>query len=265
MVHSVEELRLLVTGMQQAGVVDDVEARIAGRAFQFGEVTVGELMTPRTEVAGVPLDTQPDAALDAALASGHNRLVAYDGSIDNVEGVVHLRDLVTAQRNASSNLRSILRPVLIAPATRPADELLEEMRRQRLQLAVVLDEYGGTAGIVTLENLFEALVGRIRHEVIALDDATRALDVVHEPDGSLLLEGLTRIEELEEVADVQVAPKRRAEVDTVGGLVMAELGRLPRVGDEVALDSRRLRVEALDGRRVAAIRVLPGEDALPRG
>jgi len=261
MVHGVEELRLLVTGMQQAGVVDDVEARIAGRAFRFGEVTVEELMTPRTEVAGIQLDASLDTALDAALESGHSRLIAYDRSIDNIEGVVHLRDLVIAQRNGTPDLPTILRPVLVAPATKPADELLEEMRRQRRQLAVVLDEYGGTAGIVTLENLFEALVGRIPDEKTALDHAT--VEVLPEPDGSVLLEGLTRIEELEEVAAVQVPPKRRAEFDTVRGLVMAELGRLPRVGDEVELDSRRLRVEALDGRRVAAIRLLPGQDPSP--
>jgi putative hemolysin len=247
LVHSVEEVRLLVSGMQRAGVVDPVEARIARRAFQFGEVTVSELMTPRTEVAGVPTGTTPDVAISEALASSHNRLVVYDGSMDNITGVVHLRDLVAAERIGAPDFRAAVRPALIAPATKPADELLEEMRAEGRQLAVVLDEYGGTAGIVTLENLVEALVGRIEEAPLASHKAT---------DGSVVLDGLTRLDEFEELTDVRIDPGRRAEVDTLGGLVMAELDRLPQVGDEVAIDGARLRVEALDGRRVATVRLV---------
>lgn len=257
MVHSVAELRLLVTGMQRAGVVDDVEARIAGRAFQFGDVSVGELMTPRTELASVPVDSEIDAAVEVAVAKGHNRLVVYDGTIDNIIGVVHLRDLIGAQRTGATDPSVVLRSVLVTPSTKPADELLEEMRAEGRQLAVVIDEYGGTAGIATLENLLEALVGSIREEQIARDDAPPPhVDVVREADGSLLLDGLTRLEEFEELTEVRVPPSIRAEVDTVGGLVMAELGRVPDPGDEVALDGHRLRVVALDGRRVAAVRLL---------
>src|SRR5262249_62202812 len=164
------------------------------------------------------------------------------------------RDLVATQSKGSRVVRPVVRPVLIAPATKPAGELLEEMRARRRQLAVVLDEYGGTAGIVTLENLFEALVGPIHEEKGSDDDRDSGVDVVPEPDGSLILDGLTRLEELEELTDVRVHPDRRAEVDTIGGLVMAELGRVPKPGDEVALGGYRLRVEAVDGRRVAAVR-----------
>jgi CBS domain containing-hemolysin-like protein len=256
-VHTVDEVRLLLTGMQQAGVVDHVEARIAGRAFQFGEITIGELMTPRTELAAAGLQASMDQALDVAVNSGHNRLVLYDGSIDNIIGMTHLRELVSAQRAGVSDLRSVLRPVLIAPATKPADELLEQMRIDRRQLAVVLDEYGGTAGIVTLENLFEALVGPIHEEDAAWDDSVHAPQPLLEADGSVVLDGLTRLDELEELTAVRVPARRRAEVDTIGGLVMAELGRMPNAGDEVAVDGHRLRVEALDGRRVAAVRLLP--------
>jgi putative hemolysin len=256
LVHSVEEVRLLVTGMQLAGVVDDVEARIAGRAFQFGDVSVGELMTPRTELAGVPVDSDIDSVIDVAVTHGHNRLVVYDGTIDNIIGVVHLRDLVAAQRTGATDPSVVLRSILATPSTKPADELLEEMRAEGRQLAVVIDEYGGTAGIATLENLFEALVGSIREENLTRDDTAHA-DAVREADGSLLLDGLTRLEEFEELTDVRVPPSIRAEVDTVGGLVMAELGRVPDPGDEVALDGHRLRVVALDGRRVAAVRLLP--------
>src|SRR6266542_4002128 len=260
MVHSVDELRLLVTGMQEAGVVDQVEARIAGRAFRFGEITAGELMTPRTEIDGIPVSATLEQALGAALASAHNRIIVYENSLDDVIGVVHLRDLVRAERSGdSSDLRALVRPVLHVPASKPADTLLEEMRVSRKQLAVVIDEFGGTAGIVTLENLIEALVGRIEEEPSssAPHGPTYPSDPIAEEDGSLVLDGLTRIDELEELAGVRVDPTARAEVDTVGGLIMATLDRLPQVGDEVVVDGHLLRVEALDGRRVAAVRLGP--------
>jgi len=257
MVHSVDELRLLVTGMQRAGVVDQVEARIAGRAFQLGDVTVGELMTPRTEVDGVPAHAALEQALNTALQSGHNRLVVFEGSLDDVLGVVHLRDLVRAVRSGATELRPLIRPALVVPASKPADALLEEMRATRRQLAVVVDEYGGTAGIATLENLLEALVGRIDVEPTTADGSTAGPEPLVEADGSVVVEGLTRLDELEEVAGVRADPSLRAEVDTVGGLVMATLGRIPNVGDEIVVEDRVLRVDALDGRRVAAVRVLP--------
>ena len=253
MVHSVDELRLLVTGMQQAGVVDDIEAKIAGRAFRLGERTVGELMTPRTEVDAVPASATVKAALDTALDSGHSRLIVYDGSLDQVLGFVLLRDLVRAHLAGSHELPVLIRPVLVTPGSRPADSLLEEMRASRRQLAIVVDEYGGTAGIVTLENLIEALVGRIAAEP---DGALSAPGIDPDADGSMLLDGLTRLDELEELTGVPVVPDLRDEVDTVGGLVMASLGRIPHIGDVVAFGPRSLRVEGLDRRRVTAVRLL---------
>jgi CBS domain containing-hemolysin-like protein len=127
------------------------------------------------------------------------------------------------------------------------------MRASRRQLAVVVDEYGGTAGIVTLENLIEALVGRIAAEP---DGALSAPGIDPDADGSMLLDGLTRLDELEELTGVPVVPDLRDEVDTVGGLVMASLGRIPHIGDVVAFGPRRLRVEGLDRRRVTAVRLL---------
>jgi CBS domain containing-hemolysin-like protein len=252
MVHSVEELRYLVTGMQQAGVVDTIEARIAGRAFQFGDVTVGELMTPRTEVDGVPDTASVEAALAAALSSGHSRLIVFHSSLDDVQGFVLLRDLVSAQRAGRTDLAELLRPAPVVPGTRPADAVLEDLRAARQQLAIVIDEYGGTAGIVTLENLVEALVGPIYHEDDAVASPTH--DPVPEPDGTLVFDGLTRLDELQERTKLRIDPRLREEVDTVGGLVMAALGRVPEMGDEVEVDGHVLRVEALDGRRVAAVR-----------
>jgi putative hemolysin len=243
MVHSVEELRLLVTGMRQAGVVEDAEARIATRAFGFGDLTAGSLMTPRTEMEAVPVTTPLDQLLALAERTRHSRLPVYEGSTDNVLGVLQVRDLFK-HRNAPAEafrLQTIVRPVLMVPESKHADDLLEEMRANRRHIAVVVDEYGGTAGLVTLEDLMEALVGRIEEEPAEGDAAG---DGEPEPDGSALLDGLMRLEEFEEIAGVRLDEEVHDEVDTLGGLVPTVLGRFPEVGEEVTVAGRTLRVEA---------------------
>jgi CBS domain containing-hemolysin-like protein len=144
--------------------------------------------------------------------------------------------------------------VLVVPETKHADDLLDEMRVARRQLALVIDEYGGTAGIVTLENLVEALVGRIEDEPPIGMEAPPPITM--NADGSLILDGLTRLEELEEIAGLKLPQEVHEQVDTLGGLVMATLDRVPELGDEVLVSGRTLRVEKLDGRRVEAVRLL---------
>jgi CBS domain containing-hemolysin-like protein len=151
--------------------------------------------------------------------------------------------------------RALLQPALVAPASKPADDLLDELRTTRQQLAVLLDEYGGTAGIVTLQDLVEALVGHIEAERVT-GEPTISPRPAAAPDGSILLDGLTRLAEFEEVAGVRLGEPANAAVDTLGGLVMFQLGRLPAVGDQVRIGPWLLRVEALDGRRVAAVRLV---------
>jgi CBS domain containing-hemolysin-like protein len=245
MVHSVEELRLLVTGMQEAGVVEASEARIATRAFHFADLPAGELMTPRTEIEAVPLTSTLAELLSRAAISTHSRWLVYDGSLDNIVGVLPVRSLFRLVEASPDGfcLQTLLRPVLIAPASKPAGDLLEELRSSRQQLAVLLDEFGGTAGIVTPEDLLEALIGPA---------SARG----QEPDGSLILDGLTRLSHLEELAGVRFDADAR-QVDTLGGLVMHRLGRIPSPGDEIRLDGWLVRVEELEGRRAARLRLEP--------
>jgi putative hemolysin len=247
-----------VQGMQAAGTVEASEARIASRAFQFGDRVAAGLMAPRTEVDGVPLSSTLDDLLARARTTTHSRLLVYEGSLDNVVGMLHVRDLfdVLQRPTDAFDLRALLRPVLVVPESKPADDLLEEMRAARRYLALVVDEFGGTAGIVTLENLVEALVGRIEEEPALGAEEPHAMPLDVGADGSLLLDGLTRLDEFEEITGALLDETLRDTVDTVGGLVMASLGRIPELGDEVAVAGHRLRVERLDGRRVAAVRLL---------
>jgi putative hemolysin len=257
MVHSVEELRLLVTASQQGGAVEASEARIASRAFELGEQAVGSLMTPRTEVEAVPATATLTQLVASAAATTHSRLLVYERSLDDVLGALYVRDLFRVLDRPADTItaRTLLRPILVVPETKHADDLLDEMRASRRQLALVIDEYGGTAGIITLENLIEALVGRIEDEPPIGVEAPPPVTL--EPDGSLILDGLTRLDELEEIAEIKLSEEVHEQVDTLGGLVMASLDRIPSVGDEVAVSGRRLRVEQLDGRRVEAVRLLP--------
>jgi len=264
-VHSVEELRYLVANSQRAGAVEATEAQMASRALEFADRNAGSLMTPRTEVDALSAALDGEALVGLVAASRHSRLPVYRGSLDDVVGVLHVRDLFAAlmRPDARLDLDALLRPVLAVPETLPADGLLERMRSERRQLAVVIDEYGGTAGIVTMEDVVEALIGSIEQEP-GLGEVSGDVPAGGVDDGSLLLSGLTRLEELEEVIRLPVNRAAREHVQTLGGLVMARLGRLPSVGDEVQMASRRLRVEELDGNRVAVVRVLPGQpDAQP--
>ena len=263
MVHSVEELRLLVTGMQQAGVVEASEARIASRAFRFADLDAGALMTPRTEIEAVSVSSPREALARLAREGRHSRVLVIQQTLDEVVGVLYVRDLFREfeATNAEIDLARLVRPVIFAPESRSADELLEDMRTHGQHLAVVTDEYGGTAGLVTLQDLVEALIGRVQAD----ETPAQGLDAgfEHGADGSLVVDGLLRLEELEEIADIRVPAELHAEVDTVGGLVMSSLGRVPDLGDEVAMSGRTLRVEQMDGRRVARVRLLPAAEPPP--
>lgn len=263
MVHSIEELRVLVRASQEGGTIEASEARIAGRAFAFGELSAGMLMTPRTEIEAIPVSATLPDLMEAATKTTHSRLLVYEQSLDDVVGVLHVRDLfqVLDRPPEMVTAQTLLRPVLVVPETKHADDLLDEMRAARRQMALVIDEYGGTAGIVTLENLVEALVGPIEEEPPIGVEAPPPVTV--EADGSLILDGLTRLEEFEEIASIKLDEELHEQVDTLGGLVMLSLDRIPDVGDEAVVNGRVLRVEQLDGRRVDVVRMLPAHSAPP--
>ncbi len=255
MVHSVEELRVLVTASQAAGAVDASEARIAAHAFGFSELTAAELMTPRTEIQAIRRDIALPELMELLAAGTHGRLIVYDRTLDDVVGVLHVRDMfgVVHRPPETFSLEALIREPLVVPETKEASALLDEMRAAHRGLAVVVDEYGGTAGIVTIEDLVEAIVGRIDE-----DSAVDQHALPPEParaDGPVLLDGLTRLGEFEEIVGFHLDEEQRDKADTLGGLIMATLDRIPVEGDEVTIGGRTLRVEELDGRRVALVQL----------
>ncbi len=258
MVHSVDELQFLVRGSGRAGQIEDSEARIASRAFEFADSTAEDLMTPRTGLEGIPADIGREELLATIAAGTHTRLPMYGESLDDILGVLHVRDLFRMLANPDTEIdpRKIVRPAVFVPEGKPADDLLDELRASGQQVAFVVDEYGGTAGMVTMEDLMQALVGPIRQEP-GPDSApnSHSSQPERESDGSLVLDGLTRLRDFEELSGVDLDEYEHEGVETVGGLVVHELGRMAEVGDVVRIGGRSLRVEELDGRRIARVRV----------
>ena len=256
-VHSVEELQALVVQSSRAGVLEPEETAIAQRAFELGDLSAHDVMIPRTEMASVPVTIGLDELLERVVADGHSRFPVHQGTIDNVVGVVYVKDLLKAMRQngvaSDFNLRRLMREPLFVPATLPASQLLNLMRRRKTHVAIVVDEFGGTAGMVTMEDIVERLVGTIQDEFERPEVRIQA-----QPDGSYLVNGLVNLGELSDALGVELESE---DYSTIGGYVFGLLGRRPQVGDEVSDGQIRAAVEALDGLRIALLRVRPERKA----
>ncbi len=247
MVHSEEELKMLVTASQEAGVLEEDEEQMLHRVFGFGDLTAGQVMVPRTEMSGIRADATLDQVVDLLTRQPHPWLPVYRQGIDDIVGFLHVEDLFPALRAPAPGFRvtDYLREAMTVPETLKADEVLEEMRKRRTHHAVVIDEYGGTAGLVTFEGLMERIVGEVGSEFSAPGTRISVL-----PDGSALIDGLAL------TTDVNAQFGLHIDEDTyttVGGLVLGLLGRRARIGDRVEIERRVLRVEALDHLRVARV------------
>jgi CBS domain containing-hemolysin-like protein len=242
------------------------ERELIQRAFTFADQTAAEVMVPRTEIIAVPVDASTQEAIRAALRHRHSRFPVYEETIDNVVGILSTKDLlsVAARRSPRGGmtevpLRRLIRPPVIVPQGASVIEVLSRMKSNRQPMAVVLDEFGGTAGIVTLKDMVARLLGSVGDEYAPAAHEVRTL-----ADGSILVDGLALVEDINAQLGTQFDA---SEVDTLGGLVFSRLGRRPRVGDEVDIGGGwRARVERLDGLRVARVRLLsarPERSAAP--
>jgi CBS domain containing-hemolysin-like protein len=266
LVQSAAELRLAVDASLDAGLVEEAAHDLVDRALLFPDLEARHAMVPRTEMVCVPIDASLEAVMRGAVESGHSRLPVYERDIDHIVGVIDVKRLLPrllAERAASGNgykppfrLRQLMANVLAVPETAPVSDLLPRLRSAQAPLAIVIDEYGGTAGMITLVDLIESLVGEIADEFspIEMNGRKRA-------DGSYSLDGLTTIREAKEFYDLELGEDH--DVETVGGFVFGRLGRPAVVGDEVlAPNGEVLRAEELDGLRVARVRVVPPHLAL---
>jgi CBS domain containing-hemolysin-like protein len=252
-VHSPEEIRLLVEQSQEGGQMQAHDADLIDAVFEFSEKNAREVMTPRTELVALPVEATLSEVLGVVQESGLSRYPVYDESIDNIIGVVLAKDLLkllAPRANTDAfDLPSIMRPVHVIPGSREVEEVLADFKRLKEHMAVVLDEYGGTAGVVTMEDLLEEIVGEILDEYDTPEDAEAPL---HTRAGETLVPGSTHIGELNEHFSLTVPDE---DYTTIGGYVFGVLGRLPVVGDRVIAGGAIFTVREMDGRRIETLSV----------
>jgi CBS domain containing-hemolysin-like protein len=249
-VHSPEELRILVEQSQEWGSLDAQDARMLEGVFEFSEKTAEEVMTPRTDVVAIPAEATVEAAADVVAEAHRSRYPVYNETLDEISGIVHAKDVLRAIRQTpGARVSTFVRPPLFVPGTREVEDVLADMKRLKTHMAVVLDEYGGTAGVVTMEDLLEEIVGPIVDEFDAVERPAA-------PAGTVLLEGAMPISQFNSEYEENLSD---VDYTTIGGWIFGQLGRLPRVVDRVPAGNHVFEVAEMDGRRVKRVRLLAGE------
>ncbi|MGD2251527.1 MAG: hemolysin family protein [Anaerolineales bacterium] len=252
LVHSVAELKMLVRASAESGLVQETEEEMLHAVFEFGDLMVRHVMIPRTEVIAVPASHSLDALVRTYAQQPYSKLPVYKDDLDHIIGVVHIKDvLLRLHQEPKSNKTAgdLKREVLFVPDSTPVSTLLERFRANRQHIAIVLDEYGGTAGVVTLDDLLEEIVGEVSDPF-----DTQPSDIQPMQDGSSLVDGLTLIQEVNEHFELELEDPY---YDTIAGYMLGRLGRLGKVGDSVAVEGARLRVESMDGLRIASVSLAP--------
>lgn len=254
-VHSPEEIRMLVEQSRKTGGLGAGDARLLEGVFEFSEKNAREVMTPRTKMVALPANLSLAEAADRVAAAGRSRYPVSGESLDDVVGIVHAKDILRGLLSGSdSPVQDIARPPFFVPGTREVEDVLADMKRQKVHLAIVLDEFGGTAGLVTMEDLLEEIVGPIYDEYDKAPSTPATTFAGGASGGVPVLAGNT------EIGDVNRALKLKlddADYTTIGGLLFGRLGRLPKVGDRITVEGATFEILEMDGRRVGKVRVWP--------
>lgn len=248
-VHSVEELKILVEQSHEAGVLEETEREVLQNSFRFADLTARDVMVRRVDVFALNLDEPVQELLDAAAANIRSRVPAYVESLDNIVGILHIHDLFRAvRRGPVTDLRPLLRPSLAVPENIHLDDLLDFFRENHTQIVVVIDEHGGTAGIVTFEDVVEEVTGEVQDELESEQEAPHTLD-----DGRVIIRGDLRLDEVNSVLGWSLVDNS---VDTVAGFIMHQLGRVARVDDVVETEFGSLKVIDMARMRITRLAAL---------
>ena len=248
-----EDIRTIVNVGAEQKVLEEDEREMIHSVIEFGDTIVREVMTPRPSMVCVSVDGTPHKALELVMSEGYSKLPVYHENVDNIIGVVHERELLIALANGSISsqpLRTLMRPVSMVPENKKVSELLREMKRDKFSLSIVIDEYGGTAGLVTMEDILEEIVGEIRDEHdVGEEEPIRVLS-----DDEAIVDARVNIEDVNAELGTHLA---HDEFETIGGYTVGRFGRLPQEGEEISAEEGvRLRVERMWNRRILSIRIL---------
>jgi len=254
-VHSPEEIRMLVQQSRKTGGLSKADARMLEGVFEFSEKNARDVMTPRTDMKALPAGLTLTEAADAVAAAGRSRYPVYGESLDDIVGSVHAKDILRSLRaGTAASVKEIARPAFFVPGTREVEDVLTDMKRQKVHLAIVLDEFGGTAGLVTMEDLLEEIVGPIYDEYDRPVAPSPSAGAVAEAGGTPVIAGGTEIRDVNRQFGLNLDD---ADYTTIGGLLFGTLGRLPKVGDRVTVSGASFEITEMDGRRVGKARVWP--------
>jgi putative hemolysin len=253
--YSEEELRILVRESEQAGTLEKGERELIDRVFSFADKEAQQVMVPRTQVAGIEMYTRIADVAPQVATSTYTRFPVYEENLDTIHGMIHVKDIIAAvgSGRGESQIREIMRPVLVVPESVHIDDLMLEMRRKHTHMAILVDDYGGTAGLVTMEDLIEELVGDIEDE---FDSAAPQLK--RHPDGSITVDGRTPISDVRgmvALGDVDDG------YETIAGYVLDRMGRIPKAGDSVDTEHLHIRVDRMDRLRIAQVTITPADGA----
>ncbi len=244
-----EDLRVLVDAVEETEALEEDEREMITSIFELSDRDVREIMVPRPDIVAVEVSFSVAATVDLLIATGHSRVPVFEGDLDHINGLVHLRELAEALRNErdESAVAGLVRAAHVVPETKKIDELLHDFQTQHIQMAIVADEYGGTAGLVTIEDLLEEIVGEIHDEYDVVEER---IEVISE--GEAIIDAGVSIHDVNETLNLDLDA---TEYETIGGLIYDRLGKVPTAGDVVETDHVTLRVLATKGRRIQRVQV----------
>jgi len=245
-----EELRMLVNIGEEEGFIDADEREMIDSIFEFNDTLVREIMVPRIDIVALNVKESLESASEMVIDAGHSRIPVYEGTIDNIVGVIYAKDLIEPLLSCEpekTKLAELMRPAYYVPESKKVRDLLNELRKKRVHMAIVLDEYGGTAGLVTIEDLLEEIVGDIQDEYDQEEE-----DIIAFLDGTLLVDARTTISDLNDYLGLSLSDD---EYETITGLVLHHLGSLPEEGQELDIDGLHIVVDKIDGRRVDKLKI----------
>jgi CBS domain containing-hemolysin-like protein len=244
-----EEIMTLIEVGQQGGTIEDEEKEMIYSVLQFGETLAREVMVPRPDITAVEIEQPLHEATRTILQSGHSRIPVYEREIDNVKGLLYAKDVLKLFLEGGSMqkpMRDLMRPAYFVPETKRADNLFEEMQERKIHLAVVVDEYGGTAGLVTIEDLLEEIVGDIRDEY----DVNEAIEFTKIGEDEYVVDGGMNLEDLNQKLDINLP---NDDNDSIGGYIYSKLGHVPEVGEVVEEPNLMMRIDEVENRRIRKV------------
>ena len=255
---SAEELRLIIEQGGEQGILEAEEEQMIHAVIELGDQRIHEVMVPRIAMVTLASSATMEEAIDTVIEQGHSRIPVYEETIDEIVGILYAKDLLPFLKGSVAErpaLRSILRTPVFVPESMSVDDLLHEFQRRKVHIAIVLDEYGGTAGLVTIEDLLEEIVGEIQDEY----DEEEPL-IVKISDDEARIDGRADVDDLAELFNTNLGLEDEDEYDTVGGLIYHRIGGVPKPGDQVVVDGLTLTVETTDGRRVGKVLAVRDRD-----